>query len=248
MFFNWGAETLKWKIITQYIQSQSLTKAFQSVLIGVSIGLFTPNRVGEMIGRVYFIDNEKKVRASLLNLVNNTMQVACTFLFGILGLIAFKENWIHKIPFSTLLPIMFLCSIAVFALYYVTRYNVMIQNYFLDLFIPFKRVSRSSLVSIFILSVLRYFVFTFQFVLVLQLFQIQLPMSDMLCCIALNYLLITIIPTYALAEVGVRGSVAAAVFGVYGISALPVMAASLFVWCINLALPALAGSFLLMKE
>ena len=74
--------------------------------------------------------------------------------------------------------------------------------------------------------------------MVKDLFTEVMPV-DMIICIAVNYFLITAIPTYALAEIGVRGSVAAAVFGVYGIEALPVISASLIIWIVNLAIPSL---------
>jgi hypothetical protein len=91
-------------------------------------------------------------------------------------------------------------------------------------------------------------VFTLQYVLILKLFGIELSVIDSIICIALNFFLITIIPTYALAEIGIRGTVAVTIFSVYGISSLPVLSAALLIWIINLAIPALIGTLILIKE
>ena len=248
MLVNWAIEALKWKMLVKHIQVQSFLAALKSVFIGVTIGLFTPNRAGELIGRVYFIEDDKKLRASLINSIGSLAQVACTFGFGIMALLFFKENWISKIPFTTLLSLALLLITISIALYYVVRNNMVLQNIIREIVLPFRRIDWTTVTQVVGLSILRYLIFTIQFVLVLQVFTINLSISEMLICIAVNYFLITVIPTYALAEIGVRGTVATAVFGVYGIDALPVISASLIVWMINLAVPALIGTAILMKE
>jgi hypothetical protein len=131
---------------------------------------------------------------------------------------------------------------------YVVKNNVILQNMIHDILVPFRRLDVKTVTQVSALSVLRYLIFTLQFVLVLQIFNVELSVIEMITCVAVNYFLITAIPTYALAEIGVRGTVATAVFSVYGVDALPVISASLIVWMINLAVPALIGTAILMKE
>jgi uncharacterized membrane protein YbhN (UPF0104 family) len=248
MLLNWSVEAIKWKILVRFVQPQSLFIAIKSVFIGVTIGLFTPNRAGELIGRVYYLDDDKKIRASLLNLAGSVTQVACTFIFGLIALLFFKDNWLAKVPFTMLMSLLILLLIVCFAAYYVIRNNRVFMNILDEIFVPFKRITLKTMLQVLGLSMFRYGIFTLQFILVLHLFEIHLPVVDMIICIAVNYFLITAIPTYALAEIGVRGSVAAAVFGVYGIEALPVISASLIIWIVNLAVPSIIGTVILMKE
>jgi hypothetical protein len=248
MFLNWSIEAIKWKILVRFVQPQSLFIAIKSVFIGVTIGLFTPNRAGELIGRVYYLEDDKKLRASIVNIVGSAAQVACTFIFGLIALLFFKENWLAKVPLTIFMSLLILLLIVCFASYYVIRNNRVFMNIIEEVLVPFKRISLKTMTQILGLSMFRYCIFTLQFILVLHLFEIDLSVVDMIICISVNYFLITAIPTYALAEIGVRGSVAAAVFGVYGIEALPVISASLMIWIVNLAVPALIGTAILMKE
>ena len=100
-----------------------------------------------------------------------------------------------------------------------------------------------------LLSLLRYLVFSLQFYLLLKAFDLNLPYLKAMMLIGLVYLLVTIIPTIALSELGVRGSVSLFVFAIYleplgnwsDQAALAVASASTILWLINLAFPALLG-------
>ena len=88
MPFNWLTETLKWHQILRRYEGQSLAKAYQAVLAGVSFSLFTPNRVGEYGGRILFISPENRWKAVIINLVGNFSQIVVLISFGLFG--AFK--------------------------------------------------------------------------------------------------------------------------------------------------------------
>ena len=107
-----------------------------------------------------------------------------------------------------------------------------------------------SLFIVLALSLLRYLVFSFQFWLLLQAFMITVPYFQAMALIGLVYLLMTIIPTIALTELGIRGSVSIFVFAAYleplnkwtDMAELGVVSASTVLWVINLAFPALLGA------
>jgi hypothetical protein len=73
--------------------------------------------------------------------------------------------------------------------------------------------------------------------------------------IGIIYLMMTVIPTIAMTELGVRGSVSVYVFGYYferlnlwnGNLQQSVIAASSLLWIINLGIPALIGAFFVFK-
>jgi hypothetical protein len=76
-----------------------------------------------------------------------------------------------------------------------------------------------------------------------------------LIIISVIYLIITVIPTVALSELGVRGSVSLFVFAYYFTAIgsfdeqvkIAIVAASALIWIINLIIPALAGSYFIIK-
>ena len=56
---NWGIETFKWKYLIKKIEYISFSKAFKSILSGVTIGIFTPNRMGEFAGRIFYLESDE---------------------------------------------------------------------------------------------------------------------------------------------------------------------------------------------
>ncbi|HEX3769166.1 MAG TPA: hypothetical protein VHT72_12360, partial [Puia sp.] len=60
MVINWSLETAKWKIALMPIQTVSFFRALKAILAGTCIASFTPNRVGEYLGRMLFVDSGNK--------------------------------------------------------------------------------------------------------------------------------------------------------------------------------------------
>jgi len=248
MFLNWFLESLKWKIIVSKLQKISIKEAIKGVLTGLSFGIVTPNRVGEVFGRILLIDDDKKLNAGILNFIGSAMQMSITLGFGLLSLLFYKENYFANVDSSKLLIPIILMGLAGIVVLFFCFSNIFVRQKLVLILNSIKEVSIAQLAKIFSLSILRYLVFSFQFLLILSVFNVQLSMLNSLVCIALNFLLVTIIPSYALAEIGIRGTVAVAVFSVYGVAALPVLCASFILWLINLAIPALLGSIVLLRE
>jgi hypothetical protein len=96
------------------------------------------------------------------------------------------------------------------------------------------------------LSALRYLVFAGQFVGRLWWLEVQVPLPVMVAAVTVIYLVSTLIPTMLLTELGVRGSVAVGILAPLGGDAALVLLATFSVWAINLVLPALAGSVILL--
>jgi uncharacterized membrane protein YbhN (UPF0104 family) len=119
------------------------------------------------------------------------------------------------------------------------RYIMVISSY-----------SSKELLYVILLSFLRFVVFSFQLYLLLRLFSVDLPFFQGMIIIAVIFFVMTIIPTVAITELGIRGSVSLFLIGMYfgGPEMTPesvnlgIVAASTALWIINLALPALIGA------
>jgi hypothetical protein len=119
----------------------------------------------------------------------------------------------------------------------------------------FSYYNRPQLAYVLGFSALRYVVFSLQFILFLWAFGVQISYSNALMLVALSYLLITLIPTIALSELGVRGSVSIYLFSAWFTAqhlaferlSYSVFLASSAVWIVNIALPALLGVFFVYR-
>jgi uncharacterized membrane protein len=110
-----------------------------------------------------------------------------------------------------------------------------------------ERYSGRQLRSVLLMSLARYLVFTGQFVLLLVMFADGPKLMDAILAVPVILLVSTLIPTVLLTELGVRGSVALAVLVPAGAAEATILISTFTIWLINLMLPALAGSIILIS-
>jgi MFS family permease len=258
MPFNWLTETLKWHQILKRYEHQSLAKAYQAVLAGVSFSLFTPNRVGEYGGRILFVKKRNRWKAIIINLVGNFSQILVLVSFGVLGTLyllnkytALPENWLMIcIAFASV-------GIPCLAIGY---FNI-------DVFIPLARripflhrmkryvkdisllreFNRYELADILKWSAIRYLIYSTQYYLILRFYQIDLPVIDSFSAICAIFLLQTGIPLPPIIGLVARGNMAVQIWGMLGADSLTVLASTFTLWVINLILPALMGIILILN-
>ncbi len=90
MLVNWIIETFKWKLAVQKIQEVGFFTAFKAVLSGVSFSVTTPNRVGEYLGRVLYMNEGNRLKAISLTITGSISQLIVTLLMGLSGIDHFK--------------------------------------------------------------------------------------------------------------------------------------------------------------
>ena len=254
MLLNWGIESLKWKLLIHDLEEISMIDAVQSVLAGVSLSLFTPNRAGEFAGKIFNLQVAGRANAIVRSMLGSFSQVLITFCTGLPVLIWFlsASNQIDQPPF--ILKSLAYLMVPLFVLLYFnipkiaahwTKWN------FIHRLIPYQKeaisLSFKLLLISLILSAFRFIVFTFQYYLLLRISGCDSDGKLLLALIVLYFFLISLIPTFSLSELGIRGSVAISIFAAFGMTNASILASSLLLWIINLAIPALLGSFFIYR-
>ncbi|RZL30235.1 MAG: hypothetical protein EOO96_18535, partial [Pedobacter sp.] len=82
MLFNWGLEAVKWKQLIQRVEQISLWRSIESVFCGLTWAVFTPNRLGEYGGRVFFLSPKRRIIGVVAMTVGNIGQLVLTNVFG----------------------------------------------------------------------------------------------------------------------------------------------------------------------
>src|SRR5581483_2865838 len=99
MFVNWGLEGRKWQVIIKRIQRLSFIQSCKAVFTGTTLAFFTPNRIGEYMGRILYLDEGKRVNAISLTIVCSMAQLLVTWVAGIGGILYIKayagNNLLH---------------------------------------------------------------------------------------------------------------------------------------------------------
>ncbi len=261
MMLNWGLEAKKWQLLMRPIQSLTYRRAFRAVFSGQALALGTPNRVGEYVGRVVYMDDGNRLRALSLSAVGSVAQLLVTFFLGFLSMLymyfLLDNNPYMSHPLSILwlkglLVIIFFSTMLLFLFYYnlawitkvfekipfIARFSYFIQK--------LETLHNRELNSIIILSLVRYSVYVIQYLLLYQFFGINVLWWQIICLTSVQLLIMTLVPSIALAEVGVRGKVSIALFSLLSANSLGIIATAASVWLINLIVPALAGSLMIL--
>jgi hypothetical protein len=102
------------------------------------------------------------------------------------------------------------------------------------------------LLKVLMISFGRYLIFIAQYVLLLQVFKVEIPLWETIWTITVMFLALAIIPTIALAELGVRGKLSIYLFGVFSTNTLGIVLTATAIWLVNLVVPALAGSLFIL--
>lgn len=263
MFLNWGIEARKWQLLIKPLERMSWWRAFKATLTGVAFAVNTPNRIGEYGGRILYLHEQNRIRAISLTLVGSMGQFLVTILCGCGGLFFLLNIPGSETPVVKLQPHLFWIRIL---LYLVTTFSLLgLLIYFrlgwlitlLDKVPPLSKIVShiavledlriSILLRILSLSFFRYLVFITQYILMIMLMQVSVTVWQAFWLISVIFLVLAVVPTIALAEVGIRGKVSMEVFGLYSINNIGIIAASFGIWAINLAIPALIGSLLILR-
>jgi len=238
MPLNWFLESAKWKSIIAVREEISWRESWSAVLSGLAIGAATPNRVGEFAGRVFQLKKATVYEGISCTVVCSMMQVSVTVLAGVIGLVMVDTSQlIHR----TKAIIWAFIVAGLIGLFILIARNV--KGKF-DKYLNVLRALRfSRWLSVFLLSGLRYCIYVLQFFLILRLFGVEGSITQLSSAIALNYMVITIIPSIMMSELLVRGSVASGVIGVLCGKPEAAAVAAVVLWLLNVGIPAMFGMF-----
>jgi hypothetical protein len=82
MCINWSIEALKWRYLIRKIEQISFAKALKAILAGLSVSTFTPNRIGEFLGRVFILQKANPWKAIFISILCSMSQLMITLLIG----------------------------------------------------------------------------------------------------------------------------------------------------------------------
>jgi hypothetical protein len=253
---NWYLEALKWKMLTSNVQKIKLSTSVKAVLSGISTGFFTPNRVGELVGRIAFLKPENRKAGITLSAVNSLTQNIMMACCGIPACILFfqyttgtlKPYLVHFVGLTGL-------GILIAGLIYFTlpRWSLQLKNSKLSGKIKtftdcLSGYSLKDLLQILGISFIRYVVFCTQFYFMLRFFGIELTITAALLAIPTNYLFVTFTPSLAFSEAAVRSSYAVLIIGALSGQVVNIAMAGVCIWVVNFVIPMLVGSVVIVRE
>lgn len=261
MFLNWGIEAKKWQVLVSRVEKISFWSAYRAIFAGQAFALNTINRAGDFVGRILYLQEGNRLRAVALSLVGSMSQILVTFFIGLFALTGLRLTILDQLKrFEGLngfwldaLMITLFIGVFVFTIFYfnvalfirliekipfIARYRYLIEK--------LEALHWRELTRILFLSAARYVVFVVQYVLLLQVFGVESGILSLAMMVSVLFLVLAMVPSIALAELGFRGKVSLQLFGLLSNNQLGIIAAAAGIWIINLIIPAIAGSILIL--
>lgn len=261
MFLNWGIEAFKWKILANLVQQVSYWRALKAVFSGYALGFNSINGIGESAGRAVYLAEGNRLKGMAVSLVGNMGLIIITFGFGLLSMV-YMRLWIldatHHLEglsvfWLTALMSMLTLGTALFILLFfrlswmirllektpfVAKYRFVVEH--------MESLHWLFLTKILLLSAFRYVVFVVQYVLLLQVFETGVGIWDGAALISVMFLVLAMVPTIALAELGFRGKLSIQLLGLVSTNSVGIIATTAGIWIINMVIPAIAGCIFLL--
>src|SRR6187401_444099 len=246
MFMNWSLEALKWKISVQGVQPVSFFKSLKAIFSGVSFSVTTPNRTGEYLGRVLYMDDGNRLRVISLTILGSISQLMVTVFFGLLGLLILETD-ITKMNLSGWMEWLKDLGIigASFAFIFLTVFYFRIGwlvkwidkipaiKKYIWLINELEKTDTTLLLRLLSISLLRYL-------------GVEVNWWQGFWATAIVFFVMAITPTIELFEVVKKMYVTKEIFAIFTVNTLAIGFVTTTIWVINLVIPAAIGSLLIL--
>lgn len=255
MFLNWGLEAVKWQRLIAQIEKLSLWRSIESVFCGLTWAVFTPNRIGEYGGRVFFLSPKRRIIGVIAMAVGNIGQLVLTNIFGAIAICVFVFRFTtidHTLFFA-------LCMLAAaFALFFIIFYfnikwlnGILLAMRFTRKYKKFyailARYKKAELLKILLLCLARYAIFSSQYLIMFLWLVPDIHYLDILMLVPILFFVQSTLPSLDLLDIGIRSVTALFFFKYVTTQNSAIVACIASIWFINIIIPAILGSYFVFK-
>lgn len=256
MPLNWILEAMKWR---QFLPRRlSFWEALKATLAGVTIALFTPNRIGDYGGRVLLVKAEDNWATVVATLAGNYCQLMVLITGGVVGLSYFGRQYLSEEwpALANLIPLAIVFLLVLWSLPLTLRFFDPIlkklENYgwarqFVRHFRALEKVPRGALFRSLFFAASRYGLYSLQYYFILQFYGITMPLWDALAGISSIFFIQTSVPLPPVSALLARGQIAMLIWTPFGANAISILAATFTLFIINLVVPAFFGLIYIIK-
>ncbi len=265
VFVNSFLESYKWYTLMSWAAPVKYLTALGSYFAGIAFSIITPNRVGEYPGRILYLGGSNTIRYLVVSVSGILAQLAGIYFLGLVGLTYYHTHILSAgdtMIGGIVLPAIMAKVVLVVCI--IINILIAIMYWRSDVWLPLlatskrlrrfalygklmSRISNSNKMKVLALSLLRVLVFTAQYLFLLLWLNVEVPLLQGFCMAALFFWVMAVVPSLALTELGIRGAVGLFIFSQVSQNSIGILAATTGIWIINLILPAIIGSILIIK-
>ncbi|PPK96288.1 lysylphosphatidylglycerol synthase-like protein [Nonlabens xylanidelens] len=231
---SWMVESKKWQYLINDLYVLRFRESVTQNLTAQAASFITPFRTGEFAVKSLYYN--KSLRKSILSriLAGNTSQMIITTILGITGILFYlQKNLIIESVFLLLFTVTLLCLLAVIlTLWILKKWDS-------------GSMDNTKWWSILSYSLLRYLIFSSNWLIILALLDNDSSLLIMIRNITIFYLAVSIIPVFQLFDIAVKWTVAAYVFTETFHNSETTIIITTLIWFTNSIVPTVLGCLLL---
>ena len=255
-FVNWTLEALKFYFLLADSKNLSFNQVLKSVYVGNLTAIVTPKRLGNFIGRNWIL-KDKAQQVTISTIYGNFYQLFITIIMAFcsfLYLYFFKTQFLLELKYYFLLLVFFYLFLLFLIGYTIFNNNwypivnkLKLVKYFNISTDHLNSISSFKRIKVLFFAMSRYWIFIFQYYLLLKGFNITVDFLDVIILVGLLFGTVTFLPSFAPGNLGTREALSIFILGG---SALGIKFAlvSFLVWSVNVAFSALIGAGLLFTS
>lgn len=257
---NWGLETLKWQYLLRPELDLPFGKALRSILAGISVSLFTPNRIGEYGGRLLLIPASKSWLGLSATFIGSVAQWVVLLLGGCWGITTVGLDLWPRVAnyyrdfgwalwgIALILPIFYI-HIGYFVSWFkrLKWLNKLKDYQRTQLQSGLQSYKRDKLMWVLWIALGRYAIYSSQYLFFLYGFGFNMDPILGMAGIATIFLVQSSVPLPPFMALLARGELALLLWSEYGANELVILASTFSLFIINLIVPALLGGAAIVK-
>ena len=255
MLANWGLEAIKWKRLIAQVEQISLWRAIESVFCGLTWAVFTPNRIGEYGGRIFFLPPKRRIVGIVAMAVGNIGQMVLTNVFGAIALCVFIYRF-TSIDYRVFYALSVLSGM--FCLFFIVFYfnikwlnglllSVRFTRKYKKFYSILARYKKQELLKILLFCLARYAVFSTQYFILFNWLIPEIHYLDILMMVSIMFFVQSSLPSLDLFDIGVRSVTASYFFKSVTDQEVAVIACTAIIWLVNIIIPAILGIYFVFK-
>ncbi len=245
---NWFLEIVKWKTLVASFKKITFFEAYEQSFGSHTAALVTPNRIGEYGAKALYFEKKHQKKIVGFNFIGNMCQLTATILFGCVGLFVVLSKFSLGLPSFNFKTVIITTGVLGILILFRKQFGFLkIETYLHQFSLFFKSVSTKIYLKTLGLSIARYLVFSHQFYFLLLLFGVEADYFTLMSFIFCMYFFASFIPSFAIFDWVIKGSIAVWLFQLIEINELTVITITTFMWTLNFAIPALIGSIFVLN-
>lgn len=248
MPLNIGLEAQKWRRLMGPILAFKPILGIRAICTGLTVSLFTPNRIGEFAGRILYLNGRFRIAGIFATFIGSLAQYIIYWLAALVAIYygAGELTWLAG--WRPLLLLLGCMGVITFLSVYFGANRLLLwlrkkrgKAPFMRFLVISGRYPTKVLLPVLVLAALRFTIFNVQ-LYALMLF-VGFPVNHQLAISLLPLLFIaqTLVPSFVLTDLGVRGGLALFLFEPWAGSAMLALLPSYMLWLMNIIIPAFLG-------